>query len=98
MKKEEQRLIRLEFVTTKTNSDILEKKLLSLKDTKVLIKKPETDSGKMAFSAALSGLPPEQIYMLILTIGSNIATVASFLYQILHDKENKKQSITFSFR
>jgi len=94
MNKEQQRLIRLEFTTTDTNAKLLEKSLLSLKNTRVQMKRPEREA-KMAYSAAFAGLPQEQIFMLILTIGSNLATIAGFLYAILHDRKNKEQSIVF---
>lgn len=92
MKKEQQRLIRLEFTTTVANAELLEKNLHSLKNTRVQIKHPERETG-IAYSPLLAGLPQEHIFMLILTIGSNLATIASFLYTILHDRKNKEQSI-----
>lgn len=91
----EKRVIRLEFVTTTTVAERLEKNLLSLADTKVQLKRPEKEE-QQAFAAG-TGTLAEQFFMLILTASSNFATIASLIYQIRRNKESEKPSVIFRF-
>jgi molecular chaperone DnaK (HSP70) len=94
MKKNQQRIIRLEFKSVMTPTvGFLEKNLLSLKDTKVQVEYPEQEKGIV--KSAYSGLPLWEVFMLILTVSANLSTIASLLFQILHDKKNKANSVVF---
>jgi hypothetical protein len=90
------RIIRLEFKSvTIPTVDFLEKNLLSLKDTRTKVVFPEREAGIL--KGAFDGLPPWEVFMLILTVGANFATISNLLYSILHNRKNPTDSIVFRF-
>lgn len=94
--KDLRRIIRLEFKSITTPAaGFLERNLLSLKDTRTQARFPEQEAGTI--KGAFDGIPHWEVFMLILTVGANFATIANLLYGVLHNRKNGADSIVFRF-
>jgi len=90
------RKVRLELKNVKTPAvDFLKRNILSLKDTRIQIKFPEQEAG--ISKGAFSGFPPWEVFLLIISVSANLATIANLIYQILHDRKYGPSSIVFRF-
>lgn len=96
MEKNSKRIIRLEFKGIRDPVvGSLEKNLLSLRDTKVRTEFPEQEKGIV--KRVFSGFPSWEVFMLVITVTANLATIANLLHQVLRDKKNQVNSIVFRF-